>query len=1410
MKVVPQLYKQWSVVTTSEEVSHGQRCLQFVFECVPKERLVPVVVAGLKHAKHNVQQAVLQGVVEAVDRLGDEMADPLAASDVVMALLMKLVEEGMGKVRDTIPMVVRVLARGRHREMLEYVNAAGLRREGKAILTKAIQLAESEGESVGGKRSAEFEAALAIEALGDSVATGSGGGGGGASSSNTTGSGGGGTGGIVLSLSTGSITRSVSSSNLATSSATPVHVDTDDQLKRELTKVRDQLTKTDKNEWQSLVAQLKYLQGVIIGGGTLKTFLEQFSTMLTPKLKDIMKIDRAQVVEELNRTLCVLAVKMGHSASSYFKGLMPLLIEKIDAGATIVTGLYDTSIATAIAHTTPDIGKKLAEFLLVGKEKNAVGRGRIVLYIQQIIVTGSAEYADPYASMFGDALKRALSDAVAQNRAYARQAYAEYGKRWFDKGLVIWNSLEPSVQNALTQHGIDLSKTAQTLAQPTTTPSPSPPLPPPPTPLHIFDGLYEPTPAFNPNNSLLAPDRAAQNQGSSNKLYASTGEIPVGPHSSPVHPKDLSASGDIPIPPESKNLNKEKETRSGGTTTATTTKAKDHVASNKASTSTGAGGSALRVKPAKAASTQGKTSTGTGATRLHAAASSSNTNTNNASAAKTAQRGVKPAASAAAVVAELPNQTPRKVASVSVLSSTNTKTTTFTQDNGATVPPSSISKSLSANGLMHSKSNNSVNSQTDAASSGPSSVPSSPSKPLNNKGSVDFPGTFRSENDDGVAAGGAGESGSESNSPSTNSAYYASSSDTTEFRNILKRCAASDIDIEERTKAMESLRQLMRTDSLPGLWGNTTLLPQFAKTIASRLLDSQARVLQASLDILDLVATEHQTVFESIFETLSHPLFLVAFAASSREEYRSSSQGYLSLVASSNPNTFVLLALKAIAIPDAKLRLSTVRSLDHCITMCGSYFERQPKRIESFIQQLAVKPNNVNSSIDMTKSVYDLFGKLYQMLGESFAVPLRVAKFNGLDNLMKKHKIPLKPSAAAASSSNALAKPAANPNPKKPLPMNVAPSSAAANGSKLRTVTSASQVVPSASNGPASTNVHRHQTAQGGNISVRHVAPGGKVRPVLVKQKSLGALPSGKVLLQPSSAAAADDAANDDASASNEAVRHALALEKAARAALCPSPNSSMVDTTIMPPSTPSAERVREMRNEIAQTPNVLITVLSHPSVISPLTSNLRNGTPTLCALGRSTSTPQFRSLKASGRVMDVESSGGNAMDPFSPVKFKLDDCDDEEGENIFGTAGSSTTPNRSPSALTELANSLKSAFSQANPADLSDPKWPVVEERLDLIVRLIASKTLSADSVLYTLNHEGLLENLRGCMDRGIKAIGVRQRACKVLNSASVVLPTSDWDSIFATLPANLQHLLKSFMEARATLAKKVPSTSS
>ena len=675
-------------------------------------------------------------------------------------------------------------------------------------------------------------------------------------------------------------------------------------------------------------------------------------------------------------------------------------------------------------------------------------------------------------------------------------------------------------------------------------------------------------------------------------------------------------------------------------------------------------------------------------------------------------------------------QTPRKQVSVNALDS----------GRKSVGPPSSISKANSAGGF-------SARTVTAAKTDSSHTASSSLISPAKKETDVVVEPTFEAPT------------------------YTKESPDTSDYRNVLKRCAVTDLD--ERTRAMDELREMFYSDYLPTLWSMPETVKGLCTALSPRLLDSQ-RILQDALDIVWLMRHERQQSLEQNLEILAPSLFLVSHSVTAKKPQHATALAILNYLASVEPNKFMTSALKAIENVDAKLKLSTIKCLVYVFThsseqMMG-YFEKNTKRIETFIKWIAIKPHAISSSTDSTRAVTECFGIMYAHLGETFAAHLRPIKFTGQDTVLKKLKI-------------GLTAPKVAPAPVKRT--TTAPTTAT---SKKTTSASVLTTKPSAtikSTAASSAAPISQKTVSKDDLSGQSAS---KPRPVLVRQKSLTILPSDS---RARLVMSLEEANAEHAKNMIEAQESDESTENGERPKFVPS----------LPPATPSADRVREMRMEIAQTPNVLATVMAQPSIISPLTPSLRHGTPSFGARGRSTSTPQMKSFKMSGREVDLKASGIEsdaaivAASPFSPVKFKLDSADESSSgfhdsmsssASTGGGGGSQRKLNSNATVLLPLIQTIES--------NLENKKWEETRTVLQEMATTIAN--ISADVLLVSIHEEHLLNTLQQCLNRTIPLALVRQSACKLLTNIKHKLPAHDWDPLFATFPANQQKLIVKFME--------------
>lgn len=1140
-----------------------------------------------------------------------------------------------------------------------------------------------------------------------------------------------------LASSSSTVGRSGSAANVAAGVKT-ITVNSEEELRKEMASIAKELKDADKraNDWEKHLVQLRKLQGLVVGGAIeFRNFMECLIPAYINIFKQLLPMSRAQISDETTKALNIMATYGGHHVSSFFEKIMKILVEKLHATNAIIVEQGFNCISTILRAARPNVGVLIADLTI--KDLHASTRLHCIQLIHQLISEGEHEYTDKYAETFQTAVKAALSDSDSETRTNARATYAAFHKRWPQRGMVLWEGLEGSIRSALEREG------------------------------------KAPTRAGS--DSILSAHGS-----SAPKLTHSGSSIPHPLHSSPVHLDELSSSVQLPTVKAS--------TSSGqlGNIASASAASKSVIAPS------GPHAGAKREKPP------------TGHERLPSASRGANVASSSANTVGTATRIAQTttASSKTANLAVAPkapqrvvdsSQTPRKLVSSSALGK-------------PTLPPASISKSTSAGANLVDRVSAKEKVSTSSAKSTSSKLEKANISDTASDTSVDSNKVTTSETLSDTAS----NTSSLLSTPSKSS-YSGSSTDTTEFRNIHKRCSLTDS--EERFKAFEAMRTLLRTDELPGLWKNQELVKTTLLTTLGRgLVDSQTRVIQACLDILQLISSEHPDVYEIGLDLVATALFQASWNPSLRDDQKSIAQALvvelaevstllpaskLVLTASSSASALLKAAMKALDINDVKIKYATVRSLSLFISRTLVYFDKQPKRVESFIKWLAIKPNAINASIDMTRAVTEVFGHLYNMLGEGFAVPLRTIKFTGQDTVMKKLKIPL-----VAPKVTSAAKPAAAPSnasiTKKTTSASAltgksttAKMTAKATGStSLKTLTK--PAASGASSGASSTSSHNSSTVAVAPIT-KEVSAESKPRPKLTKQRSLNHLSSDRERLR----AATLEVANaehmrhmEQSNVEGESGVDGMNAEELGHGGST-SFLDSLTRTSASVTQTPSVERIREMRAEIMETPNVLATVMAHPHLVSPLTPSMRNATPTFGARGRSTSTPQLRSFKVAGREVDTEpldedgETRGN--DLFSPIKFRLDSA----------TSPGPSTPPVPTSPLHPTLSELEKYF-----ATLSTSSKPAEPTEWEPIWKLIMSmrehiNKLSTDDILLSLNHERLMALMARCLERAQAPTKVRQRACEIISAIRPRIPERDWDIHFATLSEAQRKLVSGFMSS-------------
>lgn len=1284
------IYKVWSSVPTKEEEAAGFACFQLIFDMVPlNNTLHSRVLLGLNHSKPATQAATLKGLVEAVERLGSDLADPLS-SDAMITTLIKLMDANSGVVRGATPAALQALYRFSPK-VKERVLASKLRRDQQDILKKMFATADEEGEIVG-RKSKAYEASLQInefDGAGSGLASSS-------ShsslhdSSSTVGSS---ISGNLSSSSSISISKSASSTNL-TAGVKVIPIESEEELKRELMGMSVQFAKLGPNAWQERVTLLKRFQGLVLGGASkLRNFMDLMVPTYITVFKALLPMPRAQISDETTKSLSILAQTAGTSVSSFFDKLIKTIIDKLHSTNAIVSDQGEQCIANILRFSLPNIGALLSDRAHTSQHVST--RSKCILFVQQLIQEGSSEHVDRWIESFFIAIKAGVVDSNEGVRSNARRAFASFHRRWPERGLRLWDVLDAGAKSTMKKEGIAPQD----------------------------DGII--SHERSSSRSGLSTSGSSGNLGAA--LGSSSSSLSSSSHSKLSESHSYESNGNTHISEKEPATSTHTATRTAPNTMASSSSAmapKRTASSASLSSMTSTSTTATRNRPITGASSAATSGT---ATRVMASS---------APKASSAQRVTRPPVSASNTSnTHLETaQTPRKIISSSTLASSAKK------------PPSSISKAHSAGGLT----SNSATASSSASSS-------TSSKDMGETASTTSVTSFESEEKWETPV------------------YVTSSSDTATFRSIFKRCGLANT--EERAEAMHTLREMVWSDELLTLWSSDLLRP-LAECLVLRLLDSQLGIVQDALDIIKLMRYEHPAALDPHLEILTPSLIVVAWSATSKPQHHASAMATICHFAQAPQFRLIGAALKAIERPDPKLKLQAIKTLSAVFlalpSLCWPYFTSNSKRFSHFISWLAIKPGNFGASLDMSRAIIECFGHLYSHFGESFAAALRLSKFTGIDSVYKKLKIPLTAPKVAP--------------PKASAPVTTKrTTSATSTMSTKKTSTFASAVkVPSKATASTSSNAEVSVPPPATSRAEVPSSAAKTARPTLQRQTSLTTLPSAarsRLLMSLEEANAA----------------HARDMIEAAEA----SSTENVAARPLLPPLTPSADKVRAMRQEIAATPNVLATVMAHPTIISPLTPSLRNGTPTFGARGRSTSTPQMRSITMSGRE---ESSPAAGHSPFSPIKFKLDCNEDRDQNNGLGASSSShssavggagSSRSHSPLPQAPPATPLQPLVLKID-AHLGAEEWELA--RTTLVSMTSTLGEVSTDQLLTAIHHEQLLDTLRRCLDRNIPVAPVRHAACKLLTNVKHKLPARDWDPLFATLPPNQQKLILKFIESIAS----------
>ncbi|KAK3106105.1 hypothetical protein FSP39_012814 [Pinctada imbricata] len=219
--------------------------------------------------------------------------------------------------------------------------------------------------------------------------------------------------------------------------------------------VSDHMTKIQtilndpNNDWEKRNDAMKSLRGVIVAGGMEHEDFHQNLRMMVSCFNLAVKDLRSQVVREACITLGYLSQQLGNKFDHLAETTLPLLINLIPNSAKIMASSGIVCIRFIIQYTH---SSRLVPIITGNMtSKSNIIRRHCCEFLNQLLHNWSTHTLEKYIANIQDAIKKGISDADSEARAFSRKAFWGFAEHFRDQADALLNSLEPAKQKML--HG---------------------------------------------------------------------------------------------------------------------------------------------------------------------------------------------------------------------------------------------------------------------------------------------------------------------------------------------------------------------------------------------------------------------------------------------------------------------------------------------------------------------------------------------------------------------------------------------------------------------------------------------------------------------------------------------------------------------------------------------------------------------------------------------------------------------------------------------------------------------------------------------------------------------------------------------------------------------------------------------
>ncbi|XP_076047968.1 CLIP-associating protein isoform X10 [Oratosquilla oratoria] len=228
-----------------------------------------------------------------------------------------------------------------------------------------------------------------------------------------------------------------------------------------LTKIRECIS-SPSNDWDKRVDMLKKIRGILIAGGQNYEEFYPHLRLLEPAMQFSIKDLRSQVVREACITVAYMSQELHHKVDHLCETVLPNLINLIQNTAKVMASAGIVAIRFIIQNThhhklIPILSREL-------NSKSREIRKTLCEFLDQLVHTWPTHSMEKHTSILGDAIKRGITDADPEARAFSRKAFWGFADHFKDEADRLLNSLDPSYKKMLQgEMGMSNSSSSQSL-----------------------------------------------------------------------------------------------------------------------------------------------------------------------------------------------------------------------------------------------------------------------------------------------------------------------------------------------------------------------------------------------------------------------------------------------------------------------------------------------------------------------------------------------------------------------------------------------------------------------------------------------------------------------------------------------------------------------------------------------------------------------------------------------------------------------------------------------------------------------------------------------------------------------------------------------------------------------------------